>query len=418
VYQKSVLGNGLRVVTAGMTHVRSVSIGVFVGAGSRYERAEQAGISHFIEHICFKGTPLRPTAKEIAESVEGIGGLLNGATDKELTIYWCKVARPHFPLAVDLLADMLSHSKFDPDEVEKERQVITEEINMCLDSPQNRVDLLIDEVMWPDQPLGMDVAGTKTTVGKMTREDMRCYCDTQYLANNTVVAVAGDVAHEEVVDTLERAFGHWKKDVREEWQPANIQQEPRFRVEQRDTEQAHLCLAMPGCSIFHPDRFIVDLLNAVLGEGMSSRLFLEIREKKGLAYAIHSYTNHFQDAGQLTIYAGIDPKQLSGCGEAVLSELRRLKERIPEDELKKAKEFCKGRLMLRMEDTRSVIGWLGGQELLLGSIRDVDQVVSIIDSIQVDDLVRVAEELLVPERLKVAVVGPVNDDDVAGLLSP
>jgi predicted Zn-dependent peptidase len=418
VYQKSVLGNGLRVVTASMPHVHSVAIGVFIGAGSRYERAEQAGISHFVEHICFKGTHRRPTSKEIAESIEGVGGILNGATDKELTIYWCKVARPHLPLAVDILADMLSHSKFDPEEIEKERQVIIEEINMCFDSPQHRVDLLIDEIMWPNQPLGMDVAGTKTTVGKLTREDMRCYCDTQYLANNTVVSVAGDIVHQEVVGILEEVFGHWKRDMRQEWCPASIQHEPRFRVEQRETEQANLCLAMPGLPHGHPDRFVLDILNTVLGEGMSSRLFLEIRENKGLAYAINSYTNNFRDAGQLTIYAGIDPLRLSACVEAILAELRRLKERVPQDELKKAKEFCKGRLILRMEDTRSVIGWLGGQELLLGSIRSVDQVLSIIDSIQADDLVRVAEELIVPGKIKLAVVGPVNEDDVEGLLHP
>ncbi len=211
MYQKSVLDNKLRVVTSSMPHTRSVSVGVFIGAGSRYEKAEQAGISHFIEHLCFKGTERRRTAKEISESIEGVGGLLNGGTDKELTIYWCKVARPHFSLAVDILADMLSHSRFDPEEIEKERQVIIEEINMCLDSPQQRVDLLIDEVMWPDQPLGRDVAGTKTTVGKLMREDMLRYLDSQYLANNTVVSVAGDISHQEVVASMEETFGHWEK---------------------------------------------------------------------------------------------------------------------------------------------------------------------------------------------------------------
>jgi predicted Zn-dependent peptidase len=416
LYQKSVLSNGLRVVTATVKHLQSAAIGVFIGAGSRYEEAGQSGVSHFIEHMCFKGTQRRPTSREISEAIEGVGGILNGATDKELTIYWCKVARPHLSLATDVLADMLTHSKFEPGDVEKERQVITEEINMCHDSPQNRVDLLIDETMWPDQPLGRDVAGTKTTVGSLTREDMLRYCRAQYLANNTVVSVAGDVDHQEVVAGLEDTFGRWKTDAGQHWYPARVRQEPRYRVERRDTEQAHLCLAMPGLPVSHADRFILDVLNTVLGEGMSSRLFLEIRENKGLAYAINSYANHFQDAGQVTVYAGIDPKQLSACVEAIMVELGRLKEGLPEEELKKAKEFCKGRLVLRMEDTRSVVGWLGGQELLLGCILTVDEVVSKIDAVQVDDVVRVARELLLPEKVKLAVVGPVNEKDVQRLI--
>jgi predicted Zn-dependent peptidase len=404
------------VVTAAVKHLHSASIGVFIGAGSRYEEVGQSGVSHFIEHMCFKGTERRPTSRQISEAIEGVGGILNGATDKELTIYWCKVARPHLSLATDVLADMLTHSKFEPEDVEKERQVITEEINMCHDSPQNRVDLLIDEAMWPDQPLGRDVAGTKSTVSNLTREDMLRYCRAQYLANNTVVSVAGDVSHEEVVGSLEEAFGEWQTDARQHWSPASIRQEPRYRVEQRDTEQAHLCLAMPGLPVSHADRFILDVLNTVLGEGMSSRLFLEIRENKGLAYAINSYANHFQDAGQMTIYAGIDPRQLSACVEAIMMELGHLKDGIPEEELKKAKEFCKGRLVLRMEDTRSVVGWLGGQELLLGYVLTVDEVVSKIDSVRADDLVRVARELLLPEKVKLAVVGPINENDVQHLL--
>jgi len=416
LYQKSVLRNGLRVVTATVKHLHSASIGVFIGAGSRYEEVGQSGVSHFIEHMCFKGTQRRPTSRQISEAIEGVGGILNGATDKELTIYWCKVARPHLSLATDVLADMLTHSKFEPEDVEKERQVITEEINMCHDSPQNRVDLLIDEAMWPDQPLGRDVAGTKTTVSNLTREDILRYSRAEYLANNTVVSVAGDVGHEEVVASLEDSFGHWRTDSKQHWYPASIRQEPRYRVEERDTEQAHLCLAMPGLPVSHADRFILDVLNTVLGEGMSSRLFLEIRENKGLAYAINSYANHFQDAGQMTVYAGIDPKQLSACVEAIMLELGRLQERVPEDELKKAREFCKGRLVLRMEDTRSVVGWMGGQELLLGYILTVDEVVSKIDSVRVDDLVRVARELLLPEKVKLAVVGPVNENDVKGLI--
>jgi predicted Zn-dependent peptidase len=417
MHQKTVLNNGLRIISDTMPHTRSVCIGVFIGTGSRYETAEEAGVSHFIEHLCFKGTQRRATSKEVSEAIEGVGGMLNGATDKELTAYWCKVARPHFLLAVDVLADMLSHSRFDPEDIEKERQIIIEEINMSFDSPQHRVDLLIDELMWPGQPLGRDIAGNKDTVASLTRQDMLDYLAHQYLADNMVVSVAGDISHQEVVASLEEAFGDWQRGSSHRWYPAdNKQYQPRFQVEQRDTEQAHLCLGLPGLSLSHPDRFILDLLSIILGEGMSSRLFLEIREKRGLAYAIQSYADHFLDTGSLSVYAGVDPKHLPTAIEAILGELNRLKEKTPEVELTKAKELGKGRLLLRMEDTRSVAGWLGGQELLLGDILTVDQVVAIIDSIQADDLVRVAQELLIGERLNLAVVGPVEDKNLEGLL--
>src|SRR4030042_787744 len=383
MYQKTILNNGLRIVNSTLPQTRSVCVGVFIGTGSRYERDDEAGVSHFIEHLCFKGTQRRATSKEISGAIEGVGGILNAGTDRELTVYWCKVARPHFHLAVDVIADMLSHSKFDPEDIEKERHVITEEINMGLDSPQNRVDTLIDELMWSNQPLGRDVIGTKVTIAAFNRQNMLDYLTQQYLANNTVVSIAGDIAHEEVVDSLSEALGSWHSGVPRAYYPANDKQcQPKLRVEQRDTEQVHLCLAVPGFSLNHPDRFTLDLLSVILGGGMSSRLFLEIRERQGLASAIHSYTDHFLDTGSLTVYAGIDPQRLSIAIEAILAELNRLKEGIPELELSKAKELCKGRLLLRMEDTRSVAGWLGGQELLLGDILSVDQVVSIIDSIQ------------------------------------
>ena len=417
MHKKTTLDNGLRIVTASIPHVHSVSIGVIVGAGSRYENPQQAGISHFIEHLCFKGTRKRPTSKEISEAIEGVGGVLNGGTDKELTIYWCKVAKPHFPIAIDVLADMLSHSRFEPEEVEKERQVIIEEINMSFDSPQYRVDLLLDEVMWPDQPLGRDVAGSKATVNKMTRKDMLKYLGHQYVANNAVVSVAGDITHKEIVAGLEKGFGHWRRDARQEWFPVDrLQKRPRLRIEERDSEQAHLCLAVPGLSLRDPDRFTLDLLSAMLGEGMSSRLFLEIREKKGLAYAISSCVDHFLDTGALTIYAGVDPKQVPATVAAILAELNRIKEGIPAAELKKTKEYCKGRMLLRMEDTRSVSSWLGGQEFLLGHIMTIEQVISKIEAIEDRDLMRVARRLFVNNMLNLAIVGPVEEKGLSGLL--
>ena len=417
MYQISQLDNSFRIVTSTMPHTRSVCVAVFIGTGSRYESDERAGISHFIEHLCFKGTQRRATSKEISEAIEGVGGIINAATDKELTIYWCKVARPHFALAVDVLSDILANSKFDPADIERERQVIIEEINMGLDSPQQRVDMLIDELLWPEHPLGRDIAGTKDVVSCLTRQDIFDYLGLHYLANNMVVAVAGDISHEEALDTLREAFQRWQVKPPQAFAAAsNNQSQPRFQSEYRDLEQAHLCLALPGLPLNHPDRFSLDLLNVVLGEGMSSRLFMEIREKRGLAYAIHSYVGHHLDSGCLIIYAGVDPSNLSTAVEAILEELSRLKDKVPEVELTKAREMSKGRLLLRMEDTRSVAGWMGGQELMQGKILTVDEVVSIVDSIQSDDLLRVAEQVIVADKLNLAVVGPVKEELVEELI--
>ncbi len=395
-----------------MPHTFSVCIGIFIGVGSRYETEEEAGAAHFIEHLCFKGTQRRPTAKEISEAIEGVGGLLNGGTDKELTVYWSKVARPHFSLALDVLVDMLRYSKFALQDIERERQVIIEEINMSWDAPQHRVDLLVDELVWPNQPLGRDVAGSKESVACLSRERICDYFSRQYLPNNTVVTVAGNISHEEVVSSFARAFSDWSRGTLQPWSPAKDDQKaPRIRIEPRDSEQVHLCLAVRGLSAQHPDRYALDLLNVILGEGMSSRLFVNIREKQGLAYDIHSYVTHFLDAGSVIIYAGVDPKRLPVAVEAILEELRHLKDDVPEIEFSKAKELAKGRLLLGLEDTRNVAGWLGGQELLLGRILTVDQIIARIDATLLQDLQRVARELFLTEKLSLAIVGPAQEQD-------
>lgn len=411
MYQKTALDNGLRLITSGMPHSHSACITIFVGTGSRHESDEQAGLSHFIEHLYFKGTERRATAKEISEAIEGVGGILGGGTDKELTVYWCKVARPHFALALDVLADMMRYSKLDPQDIERERQVIIEEINMSLDSPQHRVDILLDELLWPGQALGRDIAGSKETVGATTRQMLLDYLSHQYLPNNVVISVAGAIDHQEVITSLNQYFGDWVGGVVPRGPVTKHEQrEPRLRVERRDTEQAHFALAVPGLSSLHPDRFALDLLNIILGEGMSSRLFQQIRERLGLAYAIQSYVSHFLDTGSVAIYAGVDPKQVETALAAIVEELNHLKEGIPDSELVKAKEFSKGRLMLRMEDSRSVASWLGGQELLNGRILTVEDVISIIEAVTTDDLQRVARELLVDYKLNLAVVGPVDNE--------
>lgn len=296
--------------------------------------------------------------------------------------------------------------------MERERQIIIEELNESMDSPHHRVNLLIDEVIWPDQALGRDVAGSKQTVSSLNRWMLLEYLGRQYVPNNTVVSVAGDISHDEVLSSMSQAFGDWEMGSPQPPYPADDRQDsPRLRIERRDTEQAHLCLATRGLSFSHPDRFNLDLLNVILGEGMSSRLFLEIRERRGLAYDIHSYVDHFLDSGAITIYAGVDPKHIDAAIEGILEELRRIKDDIPEAELAKVKELAKGRLLLRMEDTRSVAGWMGGQELLSGRIRTVDEVALIIDAIASQDLKRIAKQLLVSHKLNLAIVGPVADEE-------
>ena len=418
MHQKELLPNGLRIVTNSMPHARSACIGIFMGAGSRYEAGDKAGVFHFIEHMSFKGTSRRPTAMEVSTVIEELGGGLNGGTDKELTVYWAKVPASHFPVGVDVLADMIRHSKFDADDIEKERQIIIEELNMTQDAPYQLVDFLIDELLWPNQPLGGDPAGTKETVCSLTRADMLDHIGHQYLPNQTVISIAGNVSHAEAVDVIGKAFADWQPGKPLPWYPAQDSQDSaRMQIEQRDTEQAHLCLAVKGLPHDHPDRFNLDLLNVILGEGMSSRLFAEIRDRRGLAYSIGSGVDHFMDSGSLTIYAGVAPRCLYDTVAAILQELHSFKDRVPDVELTKAKDLSKGRFLLRMEDTYNVTRWLGSQELLLDRILTEDEAISIIDSIEPGGLQRVAQNLFVTDKISLSVVGPVDDEEkLAGLL--
>jgi predicted Zn-dependent peptidase len=410
LYQKTILDNGLRILTSFMPHTHSVCIALFVGVGSRYESDLEAGTSHFIEHLCFRGTPQRPTAREISEAIEGVGGILNGATDKELTFYWAKVSKGHFSTAAEVLVSMLLNSKFNPEDIEKERQVIVEEINMCKDSPSQQVGLLIDELLWPDHPLGRDIAGTKDSMAGINREKLLDFLRTKYSPKNIVITVTGNIQLNEILAVFERLMGTWSNpQPGPKYLAFKTQEARRLKIEKRDTEQAHLCLAVPGISLSHPQRFSLDLLNVILGEGMSSRLFSEIRDKMGLAYSISSYVEHFLDTGSLTVSASVDPKNLTKAVAAILEQLEQLKEDIPDSELKKAREISKGRLLLRMEDSRNVAGWLGGQEMLLNRILSVEEIITIIDSISADQLKAIAREIISPNKAKLAIVGPVPD---------
>jgi predicted Zn-dependent peptidase len=411
-YHRTTFDNGLRVLSAPMPGTRSVAVSIYVGAGSRYEQPLEAGISHLLEHLLFKGTPKRPSAPEISDVVESVGGVLNAATDRELTVYYAKVARPHFERAADVLSDMIRNALLAPEELEKERKVVIEELAAVADSPPQLVDVLLDATMWPDQPLGRDVAGTEASVTAITREATWEYLRRQYVPNNVVVSVAGAIAHDEVVSFFRDSLGDWERGVPSAWFPAvNGQSAPKVAVQYKQTEQAHIELAVHGCSSQDPDRFPLDLISVVLGEGMSSRLFIELRERRALCYDVHSFNSHYLDAGSFAVYAGVDPAKAAEATSALLGEMAKLRDQgITDDELFKAKELSKGRLLLRMEDTRNVSGWLGGQEMLNGRVKTPDEVVGLIDAVTMDDVRRVAARVLRQEQLSVAVVGPFKSD--------
>ena len=412
MYQKTTLDNGLRLITSVMPHTRSVCINIFIGTGSRYEAGDEAGISHFIEHLLFKGTEKRPTARAISEAIESVGGIINGGTDKELTVYWAKVPQHHFSLALDVLSDLLLHPRFDPEAIERERRVIIEEINMSRDVPSQRANMLIDELVWPNHPLGRDIAGSRESVKAITRDDMLHYLKRQYQPDNTVISIAGNVQQPDIITPVSQTLGNWASTQPKSGYTAyEPRQGKRLKIERRKTEQAHFCLALPGLPLLHPQRFTLDLLNAILGEGMSSRLFTEIRERLGLAYSIHSYVEHYLDSGAVTVYAGVEPKKLETTIRAIREQLEALKTAVPEPELSKAKEFAKSRLLLRLEDSRNVAGWLGGQEILTKRILNPDQLLSIIEAITAEELTELAQKLIKATELRLAVVGPVAKQD-------
>jgi len=394
-----------------MPHTHSVSLSIYVATGSRNEKDGEEGVSHYLEHMLFKGSQKRPTAKEISEAIDGVGGVLNAGTDREYTVYYAKVARTHMDMALDVLFDMLRRPLLDEREMEKERQVVLEELAMVADSPAQIADLLLDSILWPDNPLGRDVAGTEESVKGISRGLAFDYLQRQYCPGTVIVAVAGNLEHDELVAQVSSAFADWEAREPSPWLPAPAVNGSRCAVKYKKTEQAHVSVAVPALPLSHPDRHALSYLSVILGEGMSSRLFMELRERRGLVYDVHSYVAHFRDAGSFNVYTGVDPKNAADALKVVLDELSRLRVDGPSgEELTKARELSKGRLMLRMEDTRNVSGWIGGQELLLGSVRSIDDAVAEMDAVTLDDLRRVGREVLDPAGLHVAVVGPYRSD--------
>ncbi len=408
MYERTILPNGLRVLSSTMPHVRSVSTGIFVGAGSRYEDDAVAGASHFLEHMLFKGTAKRPEPQMISSAIESVGGVLNASTDREATLYYTKVARDHFQLALDVLADMYNAPLFQPDELERERGVILEELAMTYDQPDSLADMLIDKALWPDQPMGRDVGGTRESVGGITREQLAAYHAQQYVPANTVVAVAGNVEHHEVVESVAALLGNGQAGETLTMHPVQRDGDGSVRIElaNRRTDQAHLCIAVDGPAADSEDRYAVDLMNTVLGEGMSSRLFVELRERRGLAYDVHSSAMHYRDCGALLVTCGVDTTNATEALQAVLREWDSVQQGVAEEELSRATEYAVGRLGLRLEDTRAVMGWMGGQELLRNHVKTPEEVVASIRGVTPEQVTEAARRYFGPGAYRLSAVGP------------
>jgi predicted Zn-dependent peptidase len=409
-YERTVLPNGLRVLTSSLPYTNAVSINFLFGAGSRYETDPIAGASHLFEHMLFKGTTRRQTPREISEVVEGVGGALNAFTDREITGYWCRLAKPHYRSGIDLIADMVQNSLIRQEDIDREKQVVYEEIRSTNDSPGGRVGVILEELLWPSQALGRDVAGTVESVAGISRETMLEYLHTQYVARNTVISIAGDVQHDEIVAQISDLMGDFK-----DGEPLAMSSfvdnlsGPVAQVETRPTEQAHVAIGLHGLSMNDPDRHALGLLSVILGESMSSRLFDEIREKRGLAYDIHSSVHALADTGLMVIESGIDPERVSAAVPVIVEEVARMREGITEREFLQAKELSKGRMLLRMEESRAVAAFLGGQELLKGDVRTVEQVINDIDAVELDDIASVAKRVIKSDKMTLAMVGPFDD---------
>ncbi len=409
-FDRTVLPNGLRILTSTFRHTNAVSIIFLFGAGSRYETPELAGASHLFEHLLFKGTPTRPTPRQISEVVEGVGGSLNAFTDREVTGYWCRLAQPHYREGIDLLSDMALNSLFRDEDIDKEKQVVYEEIRASFDSPGARTSMLLDELLWPNQPMGRDIAGTVESVGAISRDEMRKYLETQYVASNTVIAVAGNIEHEDVVEQLTELLGGLQDGEILPMYPFESKTDgPRVALEHRPTEQAHIAFGLPGFSQDDPDRYALALMSVILGESMSSRLFEEVREQRGLAYDIHSGVAFYSDCGAFIVESGIDPARIDEAIPVILGELGKMRDGVTEAEWAQARELTRGRMMLRMEESRAVTSFLGIQELLRDKVESVDAVIEKIEAVTLDDIKRVANRIISAENLVLAVVGPFDD---------
>lgn len=407
------LKNGLRLITVPMPQMESVTVMVGVGAGSRYEARRVNGLFHFIEHMAFKGTKKRPSTLAIASEIDGVGGEFNAFTDKEFTGYYIKLASKHNKLAFDILSDMLTNSLFKPQEIEKEKGVIIEEINMYEDTPVRRVWEVFTRLLYGDNPMGWDIAGEKGSIRQIKRKDFLNYVGRLYYPENMVVVVAGKVEEKMVKNLTENFFGSLRKSGQKVTKGIKIKQsQPRLKLIGKTTEQAHFCLGVPGYDLADKRRWALGVLAVILGGGMSSRLFLKIRERKGLAYYVDCSPDFFTDSGFLVARAGVRLKKIDEAIKIILEEFANLaSKKVSPKELAKAKEFIKGGLILALEDSKNVANRYAAQLILEKQIRTPKQTLKLIDKVTMEDIQRVAKDIFKPKNLNLAVIGPYEEEN-------
>lgn len=417
MYEKIVLPNGVRLVVEEIPYVHSAAVGVWVRAGSRNEDPSLRGISHFLEHLLFKGTERR-TAKQIAQELEAVGGVLNAFTTKEYTCFYAKVLAEHLPLAVDVLADMFFNSLISEKDIEREKRVVLEEIRMYDDSPDELVHDLFARAVWQQHPLGWSVLGSYDTVASLDREKIVSYYRDHYIPANTVVAVAGRVRTAEVTELITSAFGLAQKEGQ---RPLYEPPVPHAVVEltPRDTEQVQVCLGTPGLAQDSSLIYALQILNNVVGGGLSSRLFQEIREERGLAYSIYSYHSTYVDTGLFTVYAGTGPDTVEEVIRIALLELGKIKrEGITSEELRRSKEQIRGNLLLGMENVGNRMSRLGKTELCYGRVITTEEVLENINRVTLEEVKHLAEELFQSDKFALSAIGPLKEEiDLAGLVS-
>ncbi len=410
VYERHTLSNGLRVLTAPMPHAQSVSCLVMLAAGSRYETRETNGIAHFAEHMFFKGTERRPTARDLAGEVDAIGGEFNAFTGKEYTGYYVRCAAEYRDTALDVLIDMVRNSKFDPDEIDREKGVIVEEMNMYFDTPRDFISSVFDDAVYGDQPLGWDVIGRKETVRGATRQTFMDYLGHWYKPERMVVGVGG-LLGDDILARVEELVGDLEPaETRGPEPTVAAANGARVKVHTKRSDQAHLCLGVPTYPLDHPDRYPLQLLTTVLGGGMSSRLFTEVRERRGLAYYVFATNQSHTDAGALYAQAGVDINRIDEAVSTIVAELKRIaEESVPSDELEKSRSFAKGRFVLQLESPQGTIMFGLRREVLEGRAAEPSEVLEGLDVVTAEDVQRVAQDLIADDRLRLALIGPYDD---------
>jgi predicted Zn-dependent peptidase len=410
-YNLERLDNGLRILTAPIDSAQSVTCAIMLAAGSRYETPDTNGIAHFAEHMFFKGTERRPTARDISMEIDGIGGEFNAFTGKEYTGYYVKCAAESRDIALDVLVDMLRHSKFAPDEIEREKGVITEEMNMYYDTPRDFIGGVYEALLYDDQPLGWDIIGRKETIRDANRDTFDGYVGRWYKPTRMVVGVGGKVGddlHQRVQDLL----GDMEKAETGDPEPVKVDphDHPHVKVHTKASDQAHICLGVHSYPLEHPDRYALQVLATVLGGGMSSRLFTEVRERRGLAYYVYGLNHSYTDTGTLYAQAGVDINRIDDAVSTVAAELRKMAdEPVPAAELEKAKSFSKGRFVLQLETSQGLIMFGLRREVLESRTPDPEEILAELDKVTVEDVARVAADVIEEQGLNLAVIGPFDD---------